>query len=44
MLKILIAENDYELRQLFCRVLVKSGYAVKGVSNGREALDVKDSL
>lgn len=42
MLKILIAEDDYELRQLFSHVLVKSGYAVKGVSNGREALDAME--
>ncbi len=42
MLKILIAEDDYELRQLFSHVLVKNGYAVKGVSNGREAMDAMD--
>ncbi len=42
MLKILIAEDDYELRQLFSHVLVKNGYAVKGVSNGREALDAME--
>ena len=42
MLKILIAEDDYELRQLFSHVLLKNGYAVKGVSNGREALDAMD--
>lgn len=39
MLKILIAEDDRELRQLFSHVLTKNGYAVKGVTNGREALD-----
>ncbi|WP_194229683.1 response regulator [Ruthenibacterium lactatiformans] len=39
MLKILIAEDDRELRQLFSYVLTKNGYAVKGVSNGNEALD-----
>lgn len=39
MLKILIAEDDRELRQLFSHVLIKNGYAVKGVSNGQEALD-----
>ena len=38
MFKILIAEDDRELRQLFEHVLVKHGYAVTGVSNGREAL------
>ena len=39
MLKILIAEDDQELCQLFSHVLAKNGYAVKGVANGREALD-----
>ena len=39
MLKILIAEDDVELRQLFQHVLSKNGYYVNGVSNGREALD-----
>jgi len=39
MLKILIAEDDHELRQLFQHVLTKNGYQVKGVSNGQEALD-----
>ena len=38
MFKILIAEDDRELRQLFEHVLCKSGYLVTGVSNGREAL------
>ena len=42
MLKILIAEDDRELRQLFSHVLIKNGYNVKGVSNGREALDAID--
>ncbi len=42
MLKILIAEDDRELRELFTRVLVKNGYSVRGVSNGREALDALD--
>lgn len=39
MFKILIVEDDGELRQLFQHVLTKNGYAVKGVSNGQEALD-----
>ena len=43
MLKILIAEDDNELRQLFSHVLVKNGYAVRGVSNGKEALCAMDS-
>ena len=43
MLKILIAEDDKELRQLFSHVLTKNGYSVKGVTNGREALDAIDA-
>ena len=43
MLKILIAEDDRELRQLFSHVLGKNGYIVKGVGNGREALDALDA-
>ncbi|MBQ8622359.1 MAG: response regulator transcription factor [Oscillospiraceae bacterium] len=42
MMKILIAEDDRELRQLFSHVLIKNGYAVKGVGNGQEALDALD--
>ncbi len=42
MLKILIAEDDRELRQLFSHVLIKNGYNVKGVSNGKEALEALD--
>ena len=42
MLKILIAEDDRELRQLFSHVLTKNGYSVKGVANGKEALDAMD--
>lgn len=43
MLKILVAEDDRELCQLFTHVLTKNGYAVKGVSNGKEALDALDN-
>ncbi|MGM9680302.1 MAG: response regulator transcription factor [Eubacteriales bacterium] len=43
MLKILIAEDDKELRQLFSHILMKNGYTVKGVSNGKEALDAMDN-
>ena len=39
MLKILIAEDDRELRRLFAHVLIKNGYSVREVSNGQEALD-----
>lgn len=41
-MKVLIAEDDFELRQLFTRVLMQNGYTVKGVSNGREALEALD--
>ncbi|MBQ4560314.1 MAG: response regulator transcription factor [Tyzzerella sp.] len=37
--KILIAEDDCELLELFSHVLTKHGYTVKDVSNGQEALD-----
>lgn len=40
MFQILIAEDDFELRQLFQRVLTRNGYSVRGVENGRQALDV----
>ena len=43
MLKILIAEDDQELCQLFSHVLTKNGYAVKGVANGKEALTAMDN-
>ena len=43
MLKILIAEDDRELRTLFSHVLIKHGYSVKGVGNGREALESLDN-
>lgn len=39
MFKILIAEDDTELRQLFQHVLVQNGYTVVGVSDGLEALN-----
>ena len=42
MLKILIVEDDRELRQLFSHVLIKNGYTAEGVSNGREALDAME--
>lgn len=40
MFKILLAEDDRELRQLFQHVLTKNGYTAVGVSNGLEALEV----
>ena len=39
MFRILIAEDDAELRQLFEHVLTKSGYDVSGVSDGKQALE-----
>ncbi|MBQ8528428.1 MAG: response regulator transcription factor [Clostridia bacterium] len=42
MLKILIAEDDKELRQLFTHILAREGYSVKGVSDGEEALAALD--
>ena len=42
MLKILIAEDDRELRRLFAHVLIKNGYSVKEVADGKEALDAID--
>ena len=38
MFKILIAEDDTELQQLFQKVLLKQGYEVLCASNGQEAL------
>ena len=43
MFKILIAEDDHELRQLFQHVLTKNGYTVVGVSNGEEVLRAMDA-
>ncbi|MBO5657242.1 MAG: response regulator transcription factor [Agathobacter sp.] len=42
MLKILIAEDDKELRKLFAHVLSKHGYTVREVSDGKEALEAID--
>ena len=43
MFKVLIVEDDVELRQLFQSVFIKNGYNVKGVSNGKEAIDVLEN-
>ncbi len=43
MMKILIAEDDQELRQLFAHVLTKHGYTVTGVADGQQALDALDA-
>lgn len=39
MFKILVAEDDAELQQLFCRVLTRSGYTAIGVPDGMAALE-----
>ena len=39
MFNILIAEDDYELRHLFQRVLIQNGYRVRGVEDGKAALE-----
>ena len=43
MLKILIAEDDIELCELFSHVLTKEGYSVSRAYNGREALSLMDN-
>ena len=43
MLKILIAEDDRELRQLFSHVLRKHGYTVTGVAHGQQALEAMET-
>ncbi len=40
MFKILIAEDDNELRLMFQRFLTRNGFSVTTVTNGKEALDV----
>lgn len=42
MFKILVAEDDAELRDLFCTVLNENGYTSIGVSDGIEAFDKLD--
>lgn len=39
MFNILIVEDDYELRHLFQRVLIQNGYRVRGVEDGKAALE-----
>jgi len=43
MLKILIVEDDRELRRLFAHVLIKNCYTVKEVANGKEGLDAVET-
>ena len=42
MFKILVAEDDNELQQLFCRVLIRNGFAAIGVADGVDALEALD--
>ena len=42
MFKILVAEDDSELQQLFCRVLTRSGFTAIGAADGQEALDLME--
>lgn len=42
MFNILIAEDDREVSRLFAHVLLKNGYTVKTVENGRQALCAMD--
>ena len=39
MFHILIAEDDFELCQLFKHVMLKEGYSVTEVANGQDAID-----
>lgn len=39
MFKILVAEDDSELRQMFCRVLSRNGFTAIGVPDGAAALE-----
>ena len=39
MYKIIIAEDDSELRQMFSQVLTRNGFFVKGFSDGKSALE-----
>lgn len=43
MFKVLVVEDDNELRQLFSHVLIKNGYAVDGACDGQQALKAIDS-
>ncbi len=43
MFKILVAEDDNELQQLFSRVLTRNGFSVIGVPDGQAALDVLEN-
>lgn len=42
MFRILVVEDDRELNQLFCRVLLKNGYEPRAAFDGASALDILD--
>jgi len=42
MFKVLVVEDDRELRELFCRVLTRHGYIALEAGNGEEALNILD--
>jgi len=42
MIKILVVEDDKDLRKLFCTVLTKHNYQILEAENGEEALDILD--
>ena len=42
MFRILVAEDDDALQQLFCRVLNRNGFSAVGVPDGQAALDLLD--
>lgn len=42
MFRILVAEDDAALQQLFCRVLTHNGFSAVGVSDGQEALELME--
>ena len=43
MFRILIVEDDLELRSLYQNVLIRNGFQTVGVTNGKEALDVLET-
>ena len=42
MFRILVAEDDEALQQLFCRVLTRNGFSTIGVPDGQAALDLME--
>lgn len=43
MFKILVVEDDFDLKQLFLRTLKRNGYETTGAKDAKEALDVLDT-